>query len=494
MEELSKQLSVELNEPITIHQVEGTWIEFDEGYGNSYKMDTYVSIERFYANNINKNELFLWLVGTNIQIICNSKCDITTIIQMYNQTKHYKNNLNKEFNLDCAMQTFYDDNNLIDEVVIQISQYDLGKYIRPVYAKTNLECYEKINKIITLKNELLSNYETIGESDYESQFVLNIDNNDIITLQYTLYNEDICYEHENIRLRITIDTNKLLIYDVYNQFRNYINSFIEKYDKDDCFQYLYCEIHTIYIDMSYKDNKSNIDVKISNKNDNYHITINSESRNLDFKVITEIYNEFINYIETCYLTIGHKNNKFTEFNLIYNSSDLVNICAKYNMNNICANNYIEFTEKLEEHRLKEEQEKFTTKLKLKYGETTVLSNSYHYTPSSIYLIISNADTEYIDLLDIIHNYSGNRIVNGFIKQTNCANYEKYINSNSTIDKHIFNITIQNCPNLKIINNIIDFENNAHLKICNCPKLEFIQNYNNFSEIYIDNHKVKIFNE
>ena len=111
---------------------------------------------------------------------------------------------------------------------------------------------------------------------------------------------------------------------------------------------------------------------------------------------------------------------------------------------------------------------------------------------NINLVISNVDTEHIDLLDIIHYYSGNKIVNGFIKQTNCANYEKYINS--TKDKPIFNITIQNCPNLKIINNIIDFENNAHLKICNCPKLEFIQNYNYFSEIYIHNHKVKIFNE
>jgi len=116
-----------------------------------------------------------------------------------------------------------------------------------------------------------------------------------------------------------------------------------------------------------------------------------------------------------------------------------------------------------------------------------------YLPSIIYLVISNVDIEHIDLLDIIHNYSGNRIVNGFIKQINCANYEKYMNSNSYCckDKPIFNITIQNCPNLKIINNIIDFENNAHLKICNCSKLEFIQNYNNFSEIYIDNHRVKV---
>jgi hypothetical protein len=133
----------------------------------------------------------------------------------------------------------------------------------------------------------------------------------------------------------------------------------------------------------------------------------------------------------------------------------------------------------------------------KRNDYSKLPNSYNSTTSIINVEISNVDTEHIDLLDIIHNYSGNKIVNGFIRQTNCANYAKYdIDNNSFCykDKPIFNITIQNCPNLKIINNIIDFENNAHLKICNCPRLEFIQNYNNFSEIYIDHHRVKIYNE
>ena len=63
-----------------------------------------------------------------------------------------------------------------------------------------------------------------------------------------------------------------------------------------------------------------------------------------------------------------------------------------------------------------------------------------------------------------------------------------------ISKYILNITIQNCPNLKIINNIIYFEKICNLKIVNCPKLEFIQNYNNFSEIYVDNRLVKVVNE
>jgi hypothetical protein len=673
MEELSKQLSTELNKPITIHEVEGSWIRV-EGDDNKYCMNSRTAVlHRYLPTNILKNELLFWIEDPNIHIFCNSKCDITTIIQLYNQTKEYKNNLDKEFNLDCFITTFYDDNNLIDEVIIYISTQDdnISEYIEPVYAKTYLQCYEKINKIITLKNELLSKYGTIEESHYESKFVVNIDNNDTIILEFTLYCGDGDILEQDRIFRITISTNKLVIYEVYNQFKYYINSFIEKYDNDDCFHDLMTG--SIYIDMSYNDNNSNVYVKIASEyNPQITLTIKCETKNIDFRSITEIYNEVINYIQECYRKIGSPLNKTTEINVIYNSNKLVNICATYNMNNICADNYIGFTEKLEviifeqkklyeeEYRLKkelekkkieqeriikekkteedikkmalelsaqlkedikiieftnnsfiilgeginteykikmnvkyyniihvdiskiynevrtyvnnndlhkkyqldlyietdytnccpnkitlkwddneisaqhyfecnqkiaeyiklneitltqklalkikEEQEKFTTKLKLKYGDKTVLTkrndyselpDSYNSITSIINVEISNVDTEHIDLLDIIHNYSGNKIVNGFIRQTNCANYAKYYIDNNSFcykDKPIFNITIQNCPNLKIINNIIDFENNAHLKICNCPRLEFIQNYNNFSEIYIDHHRVKIYNE
>jgi hypothetical protein len=664
-EELSKEISKELNETIIIYQVEGCWIKCHDDT-NMYCMSLSNQVpHRYFPTNINKNESLLLINGEKnykISLFCYSKCDITTIIQMYNETREYKNSLNKEFNLDCPITTFYNDNNVIDEVIIHISEYDLGEYIQPIYAKTYLECYEQINKIITLKNELLSQYGTIEEShSYESQFVLNINNNEIITLQCTLYDEYEDEYEEDIRIRITIDTNKLLIYEVYNQFINNINNFIKKFDNDDCFRDIYCDIGSIYIDMSYKHNNSNVYVKISSKgNPHITLTIKCENNNIDFSVITEIYNEVINYIAACHCNI-------TEINVIYNSNNLVNISATYNMNNIYADNYIEFTEKLEvilfeqrklyeedrlkkelekqkleqeriikeqkkieediqkivlelstqlkediiikeftntsfiilgeggdtkykikinvkycniihvdiskiynevrtfiindrlhniyqlhlyietdynnccpnkitlkwddneiygqnylecnqkiidyiklnkiilDHKLglkiKEEQEKFATKLKLKYGDKTVLSksndylrssNNYDYKTSIINVAISNVDIEHIDLLDIIYNYSGYRIVNGFIKQTNCANYAKYING--SIDKPIFNISVLNCPNLKIINNIIDFENNCNLKIDKCPKLEFIQNYNNFSEIYINNHKVKLITE
>ena len=665
MEELSKQLSTELNKPITIHEVNGYWFQY--------------RTPRFLLTNINYNESHLFIDSHLIQLYCNSKCDITIIIQMYKQTNEYKNSLDNEFNLDCAVTTFYDDDNVIDEVQIYIS-VGVSDYIKPVYAKTYLECYEKINKIITLKNELLSKYGTIKESN--TRFVLDIDN-DTNTLEFSLYegDEDILAEEEDMIFRITVSTNKFLIHEVYNQLKNYFNSFIEKYDNDEFFRDRYMN-SSIYIDMSYKDNNSNIDVEIPRYDSS--ITINSESKNIDFSVITEIYTEVINYIESCYCKIGSKN-AISDVIVIYDSNKLVNICATYDKSNyhiefqkkkLEANNYIEFTEKLEviifeekklleeyklkkvvEDRLKKELEKqklekqkleeekllkqeklaielskflkedvivedinnesfiisgedinkkfkikivyfnyetkplnsplirdiyfpdipdifpnipnttirriynevknyrninlkpevihyidthytqtnvitFTTnitikyddciftgnnyiecnkkileyvnmnelklkeqesiKLKLKYGDKTVLTESYHVPTSCVNLVISNVDTEHIDLLDIIHNYPGNKIVNGFIKQTNYANHIKY--SNSFRDKPIFKISVLNCPNLKIINNIIDFENNCNLYIGNCPKLEFIQNYNNFSEIYIQNYRVKVITE
>ena len=175
-EESSKQISKELNETIIIYQVEGSWIKCHGGT-NMYCMSLITQIShRYFPTNINKNESLLLINGANykISLFCYSKCDITSIIQMYNETIEYKNSLNKQFNLDCEITTFYNDNNVIDEVVIHISEYDLGEYIQPIYAKTYSECYEQINKIITLKNELLSQYGIIEESTYENNFVLNI--------------------------------------------------------------------------------------------------------------------------------------------------------------------------------------------------------------------------------------------------------------------------------------------------------------------------------
>ena len=100
-------------------------------------------------------------------------------------------------------------------------------------------------------------------------------------------------------------------------------------------------------------------------------------------------------------------------------------------------------------QLNEEQEK----IKLKYGDKTVLTIYRHLT--NIDLLIFNVDIDFINLLDIIHYNLGKIIVDGFIKQTNCVNYEKYFNKSikyfSDKEKHIFNITIHNCRYKKLDN-------------------------------------------
>jgi len=157
-------------------------------------------------------------------------------------------------------------------------------------------------------------------------------------------------------------------------------------------------------------------------------------------------------------------------------------------------------------KLKKEQEKEVQRLKSKYGNKTDRTITCKKCKNNIQtlkldLTISDMDQyPQIDLLDFIPNYQENIIINGFIKKKNNVNYEDIKNKSEykcdlkDISKYILNITIQNCPNLKIINNIIYFEKICNLKIVNCPKLEFIENYNNFSEIYVDNRLIKVVNE
>ena len=229
--------------------------------------------------------------------------------------------------------------------------------------------------------------------------------------------------------------------------------------------------------------------------------------------IREIYTKVKNYInlkpeKKCYIET-HYTKTNTQF-LIKKITLKYDDCEFYGKNYIeCDSKILEYVKmnklKLKESesiKIKEEQEKVVTKLKLKYGDKTDWIITYKNIRNQnlqLDLVISDVDIEYIDLLDIIPNYQANIIMNGYIKNTNYVDYKDIKNKSVhkcdiLIPKNILNITIKNCPNLKIINNIIHLENNCYLKIINCPKLEFIENYNNFSEIYKDNSLIKVFND
>ena len=238
----------------------------------------------------------------------------------------------------------------------------------------------------------------------------------------------------------------------------------------------------------------------------YKIKINVKYYNTKIIDISPIYNEVIQ--QTIYKYTG------SHIEIDYFKSDtcsgIIKITLKYDDCVFSGNSCIECNQKIVEYiKVKEEQEKVAKRLK--YGDKTDLIITYKEFPKSYNnhvlikkdyttydLVISDVDIEYIDLLDFISTYPANIIINGYFKIINYVNYQNIKNSskwkNNLTTENILNITIQNCLNLKIINNIIHFKDNCNLKIINCPKLEFIENYNNFTEIYLNNWLVKVVND
>jgi len=614
--------------------------------------------------------------------ICN-KIDKITIIMLdninliviYNNVREYKNSINKEFNLDCCIETCYN-NDLISNITLKYNNVNIN-------SKNYIKLTEKVKKIEEIRNQILSVDKNFNirvnnnceEIDYICFYnninnigINNVKNSNIVSfieiynqvIEYKInddyafyihynYNDDddnniyikinIEYvdEAEDVAYIISIDTKTTSTFEIYNQLREYIDS-ISKVFNFDC-----------NIDMTYKDN-----IIVITDNGNIELTV---SNNNNIKSIIEIYKEVNEYLNSINKEFGYNISSCSNVKVCYGND---NIIKEIETCNICANNYIEFTEKLEEKKRLEKEEKRrledekirlenekmaielskelskilkedviikeidnnsfviliqyantkykikityynignipnipntfsnipdiytevknyknkiinlkpdancyiethytlinnpnntkyisnlinkitlkcddydfsvksyyecdkkilehvkmneeheTIKLKLKYGDKTDLTITYKEFSKSYTikehditfdLVIYNVDIEYIDLLDFIPTYPANIIINGFIKNINNVNYDnikfKLGCKVNWIPKHILNITIQNCPNLKIINNIIHCENNCNLKIVNCPKIEFIQNYNNFTEIYMNNCLVKVFNE
>ena len=153
MEELSKQLSTQLNETITI---------ISEDY-------------------------YLYLEDKKNKIIINSepKSDISLIIKMYNEVRESKNNINEEFNLDGYINTYYNEDNVITYINFKIGKIkpiDGDEYI---ISNSYSELYQKVKKILELKNKLESLYGIIEEID-NAEFDLTIDD-DIIDISYCIF-------------------------------------------------------------------------------------------------------------------------------------------------------------------------------------------------------------------------------------------------------------------------------------------------------------------
>jgi hypothetical protein len=194
------------------------------------------------------------------------------------------------------------------------------------------------------------------------------------------------------------------------------------------------------------------------------------SKNNNIETIIELCNPFVEFITNikkefdlnCSLEVSYDND-----------NNIKRILVMSDNNHITVENLLEgytFIKKIYE-------------LQIKYCTKT-----YFYMTCNRF-VIENIDTEYIDLLDFIPNHQKKTIVNGYITNNYNSKFMQSKNIHFSPPSTII-IKIKNCPNLKIINNIIIFKKNSKLKIKNCPKLEFIESYNHFSKIYIDSRRIK----
>ena len=288
---------------------------------------------------------------------------------------------------------------------------------------------------------------------------------------------------------------------IYNQFITYIKNINYIFDFN-------CHIDMSNSEYIYVSNDEQDKNKIIIKN-NYNI-----------ESIIKIYNSEYVKLNDYYKTINKQIN-LQSINATYHNDNIVKSIVVYCESEIfVVTNYLDFNDKIIKDR---EQRSFIVNnqydnqfnldymieiLKIKYGNELIYTISYNIriineiNYLTIDLLISNINLEYVDLLDIIPYYEGHMIINGFIKKGNYCDLNKMKNKLHNIYKTIennnceciFNISITNSKYLKIINNIIYFQNACYIKIDNCPLLEFIQNYNNFSKIYIDNQLIQSITE
>lgn len=315
-------------------------------------------------------------------------------------------------------------------------------------------------------------------------------------------------DNEDNSYTISIKTSIDLIYEIYNQFITYIQN-INKVFNFNC-----------HIDMS---NSNYITASPDDLHNNKITIINNYNIESIIKIYNEVYYELNNYYNNLNKQINLKS-----LNATYDKNNLVkSIAMDYESEILVATNYLELTKKVEEKIIKDRNqislinyfeicnkntihklEEINTLLKIKYGNEIIYSiqfnvkNIEEINYLTIDLLISNINLEYIDLFDIIPYYQGNIIINGFIKNTNYFDVSQMKNNLQDIYNfreinnydYILNIHITNSKYLKIINNIIHFENRCFLKIEGCPLVEFIQNYNNFSKIYINSQLILLITE
>jgi hypothetical protein len=352
-------------------------------------------------------------INININKGNTQKLESTKIIQIYNELREFKNNINKQFNLDCLIEIYYDINELIQYISIK---YDKNN----IEAINYIELTKKLKKIEELKNKILS----VKKNKY-FKFSISHSDYDIDNIIYT----NIVLTNIINNTRISIKYNIIETFEIYNQLSEYLNinsnewidyncDIIMSSNKEDsitvnCFNngclntvnYSVYDRFNIYI-----NNKNIISIiKISNEVKKYIKSIECNKKPI-------IYNFYAKYDE----------NVVENINLILEDSNGDKI-------RIEANNYIELTRKIRlepEERLKEKEKEIIEKMALQLKEDIIVKD---ITNNSFSILGEYTNTEYKIKINVKYYNIGKINICKIYNEVKNQIIRKYVVSHIEID-------------------------------------------------------------
>ena len=397
---ISEQLSVQLNENINVYSTYNEW-----------------SIADF------KNKIIININKGNTQ-----KLESTKIIKIYNELREFKNNINKEFNLNCRIDIYYDSNELIQNITIN---YDANI----IKAINYIELTEKVKKIEELKNQILSFGKKLKNQilSFGKKLKKKSNINFYFNFSSTYDNNTIKIKINNIVDKVIINFNNKItkFIDIYNEIWKYRNSINKEFNLD-CNIEIYYDSNELIQKITIKYDKNNIEAT------NY-IELTKK-----LKKIEELKNKILSV----------KIDKDFKFSISHSDYDIDNIIYT----NIVLTNIIN-----------------NTRISIKYK---IIETFEIYNQLSEYLNINS--NEWIDYnCDIImSSYKDDSIiVNCF--NNGCLNTVNY----SVYDR--FNIYINNKNIISIIK--ISNEVKKYIKSIECNKKPIIYNfYAKYDENVVEN--------
>jgi len=519
LDEIREQLLTQLNKNFLVYSVSNTLYVVDNknqitikiNKDNTHKLESTKIIQIYnelkeFKNNINKefnlncsieiyydsNKLIEYIsikydknqITININKGNTHKLESTKIIQIYNELKEFKNNINKEFNLNCSIEIYYDSYELIEYISIEYNK-------NIIKAINYIELTKKVKKIEELKNKILS-------VKIDKNFKFNISHSD----------EDTC---TNIVLtniinntRISIKYNIMETFEIYNQLSEYLN--INSNERIDYNCDIYDEDDSIMVNCynaGYVNTSNYIEYDNTNYSvyDGFHISIN----NKNIISIIKISNEVKKYISS----IEYNNKKPIIYNFYaeYNENVVENINLILEDSNgdrirIEANNYIELTRKIllgREETLKEKIEIMALELSKQLKEDIIVKD---ITDNSFSILGEYTNTEYkikinvkyYDIIDInigkIYNEVKNKIIHKYVVSHIEINYYYYSITKITLKYNDCIFSGNSCIecNKKIEEYIKEQEKaqeNAPLKLKYGDKTDLLKSFNHIEISYVD---------